>query len=408
MAQKVQHDKRPYQREKYQFFKNSGQKINSKIKDGFSEYRDITTGEHAEPRPDLGNPQNLRQFTFDRRVIPILKNANDKLRALRGEKVATQDFVYFVVKQISNAGQDTIGRITEYTTEERLTSMIYRHYHKEHARPCSFTAKVLFSGDSPEEGKISASSRMPYVEIPTSVLIESDLEVDDEILITITNERGDSWTELYHVSNMGLYNLREEGQPTTEKTRRYIVPLVGFKRAVVLENIPEDVPIKQSVRFVTKHDYNLHTAQLKKGEPLTYSHSFKPRPSKANPKPPVQEVTIPCHRLINEYDTVTVQLVPQDYTIHNSLLWHGMDYRPIELTVNQIQDPGASVNCYTWNKEPLRIAPRELLDPPEDGIIKAEAIKSGAPIEIKASFVIRGRFDFAIETIKAYGLPGRD
>lgn len=398
MVQKVKSDKRPYQRERYEAFRKTGQKINSKVKDGFADYRDITTGEVV---PDLalsdtGFNSSIRQFTYERRIEKVLAYAGDKDKARKGEEVQTVNFVYFVVRQINKKTNETIGRITEYTTEERLSSMIYRYYKPEHARPCSWEGMVKFSGEAPEPGKKAEAVRMPYIEVPDSVINDSGLVVDDEILITITNERGDSFTDLYHVSNMGLYGMREEGLPNGISKRRLIIPLTKFKRAVVLEP-SEDLPkIKEPyVRFVTGRTYKLHTALLEKGEPITYPHTFVPRPSKLEPKPGPKEVEYPCHRLLNEHGRVTITIEPQNYTITNKRYWFTRTYRPVELSVNQIREPGKKVIVTSWTKDGIETTSGDLLNPPEDG-------------PINPGDILPGRYDFVIERLITFRIPPRE
>lgn len=383
MVQRIIENKRPYQREKYIAFKQSGAKLSSRVRDGFQEYRDISTGESVGA-PDGANLPTIRQFTFDRRTETILSYAKDRDAYAHGENVKTREFVYFIVRQISARGIETIGRITEYTTEERLSSMIYRHYNREHASPCAWKGKVLYSGSSTD------GSRMPYVEIPDSLIDESGLTVDDEVLITVTNERGDSHSEHYHISNMGLYVTTED----LSNVRRYIIPLVGFKRAVVIEPTGEEIPIHQPIRFVTSSTYRHHSALLSKGEPITYKFHYKGRPSKLEPKPPMKEVDLPCHRFIEEYSEVTVQLTPEPYTINNLRVWGTSSYRPVELSVDQIRNPSQGIKIGTWFVEPIKTTPGSLLNPSEDDPVKPKDIQIG-------------RFDFVIETLLAFRLPPR-
>lgn len=392
MVQKIIETKTPYQREKYLAFKKAGGKVNSKFSDGFAEYHDITTGEPV-PEYQRGMMDTVRQFTFEKKTARLLKHAGDRAKLLRGEEVELRDFVYFVVRQISGRTNETIGRITEYTTEERLTSMIYRFYNPEHAGPISFRARVLFSGSPEEEEtprgekRISEASRMPYVEIPASLLDKSGLCVDDEISITITNERGDSYTDHYHVSNMGLYNLREEGLFTEEKTRRFIVPLTKFKRAVVLEPEPgSNLPIRNPVKFVTGRKYTEHTRKLREGKPISFDYEFKGRPTKENPKPDKKTVEVPCHRLIDEYSEVTVQIIPEPYTVNNLRTWALDYYRPVELTPEEMRTPDKEISVHSWFKEPVKITPSEIVGKMDK-----------APIYGKDLLI--GRFDFVIETL---------
>lgn len=296
-------EKTPYQRNEYLSFKKQGLKVNSKAKDGFAQYRDITTGGISEPDP---HTDRICQFTMERIVTRLCATKTDRAKALEGNPYETREFVYFNVRQINKKGQATIGRITEYTTEERLASMIYRYYNPDHAEPCAWgNARICFSGPSEEAG----GSRMPYVEIPPFIIDKSGLTVDDEVLITITNERGDSFSDHYHISNMGLYETIDK-----EQTRRLIVPLPVFKRAVVLERIPEGITIRQPVKFVTGAEYRKHSKKLSKGEPIAYAHKYKDRPTKEIPKPEIKTVEIPCHRFIEEGMEVTIQLTPEPYS----------------------------------------------------------------------------------------------
>lgn len=383
MAKKIIEAKRPYQREKYIAFKQSGKKLNAKISDGFTEYRDITTGEIVQDvKLDL---PTVRLFTYEKKTARLLKYAGDRSKLLAGEEVELRDFVYFVVRQISAKNNEMIGRITEYTTEDRLSSMIYRYYNPEHAEPISFGARVLFSGspeteeEAPGKKRISEASRMPYVMIPDTLIDKSGLCVDDEISITITNERGDHYTDHYHISNMGLYNLREEGLLTEEKTRRFIVPLTKFKRAVVLEYAEGELPIRNPIKFVTGKKYTEHTRKLREGEPITYEFSYKGRPTKENPKPEEKTLEVPCHRLIDEYSEVTVQISPQPYTVNNPRTWSQNFYRPVELTPEELSSPDKEIKIGTLFREPIKRSPSELLNDPDTLLI--------------------GRFDLVIETL---------
>lgn len=156
-------------------------------------------------------------------------------------------FSYFDI--IRSSDKTLIGRVTEYTTDERLISLFYRWYHRDHLKPLDFSATVYFSGpadSSEEEGTLTKS---PYAIIPPDIFKEADGRIDDEIRMTVTNPEGFVNTQSYHVSKMN---------------RSYIMPLTQFKRLVFMEDPdgdPEKLPKKRYIRQVGE---NLYLVMIKK------------------------------------------------------------------------------------------------------------------------------------------------
>lgn len=206
-------------------------------------------------------------------------------------------FEYARVFRRTSEGQETIGQITEYTTEDRLKSMLYRFYNPGHASGFSFSGRVRLSGDS-EESRKEKKSKMPYVAIPSEDVSRYDLRVDDEVKITLINKHGEEYSEFYHLS---LTANNEE-----ENKQSLIVPLPKFKRLVVFKHPLTGV---QTFRYVTKKIYTEHTHGLKIGEtplyPFTYSRNHERH-----------LIMVPCHRFIDEGETVSVTLDPEEYTHH--------------------------------------------------------------------------------------------
>lgn len=294
------------------YIANKGKGLPKKLADGFTEWRYKDTGEAI--------PEGLLSTTPNGDKIKISYARKVK----RLEHPAPHDFVYFEVKRFSTSGTEFIGRITEYTTEDRLTSLIFRYLHPEHARPCTFEGMVLFSGGA--EG--SGVSRMPYVEIPDKIIDEAGLMVDDEVQFTLTS-MGDTYTGHYHLSNMGLY--RGLDGPKT----RLILPLTQVKRLVIVETeiIGGNGHPLTRFRFVPKSVYDQHTLMLKLGEPLTYPHTYTPRKTKDNPNPRPITKNLPCRRFINDYVGLTVELVPEERTAND---WPGARSGRFDFTIETI------------------------------------------------------------------------
>ncbi len=267
------------------------------LKDGFSEWRYKESGEII-PEADLPSVPNAEKIkiSYARKVVTLAKPE-------------PHDFVYFDVKHKHSGGTETIGRITEYTTEGRLSSMIYRYYHPGHAQPCTFSGMVFFSGG--REG--SGTSRMPYIEIPSVYAEASDLRVDDEVSVEI--ECMDlRYAFNYHLSFMGLRSAKN----LCREERRLILPLTLVKRLVVVddpESMNEDGTPKPCFRYVSKTVYNEHTRMIAKGKPLEYPVSYRPRATPKNPHPKaIITRTLPCRRFIDDRVQVQVSITPEDTT----------------------------------------------------------------------------------------------
>lgn len=264
------------------------------IKDGFTEWR-YKTGERI-PEAILSEVPN-----------------SDKIKISYVRKTVTlarpkpHEFVYFDVKHKSNKGTETIGRVTEYTTEDRVASMIYRYYNPGHAQPCELSGIVKFSGGR-------ESSQMPYLEIPDAIAEAYDLRVDDEVTVSIEC-MGLSYTFYYHLSQMGLY-VSDGGESSH---RRLILPLTQIKRLVAVDDpqhTDEDGNPTPLFKYVTKKDYDEQTRQIAKGKPLEYTFYYRPRwKTKANPnRRPVRVRSAPCRRFIDEFVKVTATITPEDRT----------------------------------------------------------------------------------------------
>lgn len=277
----------------------SNPEANAWLKDGFTEWRYKATGEPIPEAavPDVPNSDKIK-ISYVRKVVILAKPK-------------PREFVYFEVKRRYSGGTETIGRITEYTTEDRLTSMIYRYYHPEHAQPFTFSGTVLFSGGLPKRG----TSRMPYVEIPDSYVEACNLHVDDEVHVEITC-MGLTYSFDYHLSQMGLY-VSDGG---ASHSRRMILPLTLVKRLVVVEDpdsIEEDGSAKPIFRFVRKSQYDKHTKLIAKGKPLEYEVSYVPRKTEKNPHPKrIVTRVLPCRRFIDDRVQVTLSVLPEDTTVN--------------------------------------------------------------------------------------------
>lgn len=285
--------RKPHQGEKYA----ANPETSGWIKDGFTEWRYKATGQPI-PEPmvsEVPNPDKIK-ISYVRKSVYL-------------KYPKPHEFVYFDVKHRHTKGTETIGRITEYTTEDRLTSMIYRYYHPGHAQPFTISGQVKFTGG--KEG--SGVSRMPYLDIPDEFVEAYDLHVDDEISATVTC-MDLTYTFSYHLSQKGLYVT--DGGDT--ETRRLILPLTQIKRLVVVEDpttVKEDGTAPPIFKFVTKKTYDEHTRKIAKGKPLEYPIYYKTTKSKKNPKRKmVFSRAVPCRRFIDEYVAVTVEIIPEDTT----------------------------------------------------------------------------------------------
>lgn len=273
---------------------------NSKLKDGFMEWRYKESGELIPEalEPEVPNADKIK-ITYVRKTVTLAKPE-------------PHEFAYFEVKRRSSSGTETIGRITEYTTEDRLSSMIYRYYHPEHAQPFTFSGTVLFSGGREKSG----SSRMPYVEIPDSFVEACDLRVDDEVHVEITCMEL-TYSFDYHLSQMGLY-ISDGG---ASHSRRMILPLTQIKRLVVVEDpdsVREDGSAEPMFRFVKKSTYDKHTKLIAKSRPLEYEVSYTPRKTEKNPHPKrIVTRVLPCRRFIDDRVQVTLTVTPEDTTSNN-------------------------------------------------------------------------------------------
>ena len=220
------------------------------------------------------------------------------------EHRAPRRFVYYQLSRRSSNKTEQIGRITEYTTEDRLKSLLYRYFNPGHASGISFYGRVRLSGSAEDpSGDTSAMdyagrlpSKMPYVTVPADDVVKCNLRVDDEISYTIVNPRGEQFTERYHLSTTA--------KPEDGSTQSLILPLTRIKRLVMYDDG------SGRSRYIKKTEYDQHTEDLKKGRPLfTEIPHYK--------KGEISTVErVPVHRFINDGDEISVTIAPEEYTKH--------------------------------------------------------------------------------------------
>lgn len=205
------------------------------------------------------------------------------------EGVNKKPFYYYDIVRIPPRGSRvTVGRVTAYTTPERLDSLFYRYYHPDHLKPFSFSGTVRFSGQADETTAIHPTlTKHPYLSIPREIVTASDIRVDDEIEITVINSDGWTLTECYHVSQMDDY---------------LIVPLSQFKRAVI-----QDLPEGKKLVFQASGPYAQDSQKLidhpQEGRP---HFSFK-KPIKGPDREPTGEfITVDYVRFINPGDRINI------------------------------------------------------------------------------------------------------
>ena len=195
-----------------------------------------------------------------------------------------REFHYFDIVRIPPRGpRVTVGRVTEYTTPERLASLYYRYYRPDHLKDFRFSGTVRFSGDA--EG--DTAGKHPYITIPAEISEASDIRVDDEIEITVINPDGWTLTDCYHVSQMDDY---------------LIVPLVKFRRAVI-----QDLPEGKKLTFQASGPYREDSKKLK-----NHPQEGRPRFSFEKPikgpdgRPTGETLTVEYTRFINPGDKINI------------------------------------------------------------------------------------------------------
>lgn len=206
----------------------------------------------------------------------------------------THKFVFYQLSRRTSSGTEQIGRTTKYTTEDRMRSLLYRYFNPDHARPIAFHGRVRLTRKA-EGGPEGLPAKMPYVTVPADDVDRCDLRVDDEVKYTIVNPRGERYEEKYHLSLTA-----NDG-----RTRSLILPLTRIKRLVVLEDG------SGRMKFVKKSVYDMNTAQLKNGEPLTIPIDHYAKGEK------VSTEEIPVHRFVDDGDEVSVNLQPEEWTKHD-------------------------------------------------------------------------------------------
>lgn len=292
------------------YLSGGGRDLPKKLADGFIEWRYKDTGA-AIPEALLTTVPNgdKIKISYARKVLLL-------------QYPTPHDFVFFEVKRFSTTGTEYIGRITEYTTEERLTSLLYRYLHPDHAKSCTFEAKVSFRPNG-----------SPYVELPDRVIEASGLVVDDEVCFTITSN-GCSYSGHYHLSNLGVY------WGVDGPKYRLILPLNQLKRLVVLgsEIKANNGRVLSKFQLVTPAVYNQHGLMLNLGEPLTYPYSRAQR--KTNKKRSARPIIeyVPCRRFFEEGAGVTVELSPEERTVND---WPGARRGRFDFTMYTVKGGGA-------------------------------------------------------------------
>lgn len=253
---------------------------------GYQELRDKTTFNIAPPEAY----REAYKITYRRHVEKWTEHG------------APRSFVYYQLSRRTNKNTEQIGRITTYTTEERLQSLLYRYYNPGHALGLSFHGRVRLSGSAedpeaeitPEDRAEGLPSKMPYITIPADDVIKCNLRVDDEISYTIVNPQGERYTERYHLSTTA--------KPLDGSTRSLILPLTRIKRLVMFDDGTG------RARYIKKVDFDRHTEDIQKGRPLTIDI-----PHYKNGKVDHIE-TVPVHRFINEGDEVAVTISPEEWS----------------------------------------------------------------------------------------------
>lgn len=97
-----------------------------------------------------------------------------------------------IVFNVQNSNKKKIGTITQYTTQERLESLIERYENPNHMKPFEIIARI------------GNNNGFPYVLLSEPVRAWNNVLIDDEVLIEIENEKGQIITDICHnVSKIG-------------------------------------------------------------------------------------------------------------------------------------------------------------------------------------------------------------
>lgn len=245
--------------------------------EGFQQLRDKETFEIAPPE----KYREAYKITF-RKYVEKWK-----------ERGVEHEFIFYQLSRRTSNRVEQIGRMTEYQTEDRLRSLLYRYFNPGHASPLSFHARVRFSGSSEASG---LPAKMPYIPIASGDVQKSNLWVDDEVRYTVVNSRGEQYTEKYHLS--------QTATPLDGSTRSLILPLTRVKRLVVLDDG------SGKIKYVQKTVYDQHTEDIKEGRPLFIE---KPRRRRKGAEELPPEL-IPVHRFIEEGEEVALMISPEEWS----------------------------------------------------------------------------------------------
>lgn len=93
---------------------------------------------------------------------------------------------------VQNSGKKKIGTVTQYTTQERLESLIERYENPNHMKAFEIIARI------------GNNNGFPYVLLPEPVRAWNNVLIDDEVTVEIENEHGQIITDIcHHIAKIG-------------------------------------------------------------------------------------------------------------------------------------------------------------------------------------------------------------
>ena len=120
-----------------------------------------------------------------------------------------RDFISF---KITDSNKKKVGTVTNYTTEERLQSLMYRYENPEHMEKVEFIARV------------GETNGFLYVVIPEPIRSWANIFVDDSIDLKLEKKDGSTLEDvLHHVSMLKtsyIVNLRRIRRFLSEKDEK--------------------------------------------------------------------------------------------------------------------------------------------------------------------------------------------
>lgn len=126
-----------------------------------------------------------------------------------------------IVYSVKDNHKKNIGNVTQYTTMERLQSLVNRYEEPNHMAGFEFIARI------------GETNKLPYVVLPEPLRAWNDVLVDDELSIEITNTDGQTITDICHhvsmikttyivnLSRMRRYVLDDDGNQSILSTEEY-------------------------------------------------------------------------------------------------------------------------------------------------------------------------------------------